>query len=147
MWSSKMSRNSQIMILRLLPNKADNFFLSYCFCNPSTAHIFGANWSTSMRPVVKGSFVQWCTQPLRKMKIEFDRLQTLSLHATFYNRPHWSWSIGSKDMCSWRVAKTIGNKEIICFIWQYLKISICEFLLIFPDHITIKEWQVKSPSA
>ena len=26
MWSRKMSRNSQIMILRLVPNKADNFF-------------------------------------------------------------------------------------------------------------------------
>ena len=43
--------------------------------------------------------------------------------ATFYNRPHWNWSIGSKDMCRWRVAKTILNKQIICFVSLYLKIS------------------------
>ena len=26
-----------------------------------------------------------------------------------------NWSIGSKDARSWRVFKTLGNKEIICF--------------------------------
>ena len=32
--------------------------------------------------------------------------------ATFYNRPHWYWSIGYKDMGRWRVGKTVGNKKL-----------------------------------
>ena len=31
--------------------------------------------------------------------------------ATFYREPHWNWSIDSKDMSSWRMPKTIGNKR------------------------------------
>ena len=40
--------------------------------------------------------------------------------ATFYNRPFWYWSIASKDKGIWQVAKTIGNKRIIYFVWLYL---------------------------
>ena len=31
-------------------------------------------------------------------------------------KPHWNWSIGSKDMSSWRMPKTKGNKRdfLIC---------------------------------
>ena len=52
-----------------------------------------------------------------------------------FNRPQWNWSIGSKDMGSYMVVKIIGNKEIICFVWLYVKISICEFQLILLEHI------------
>ena len=31
--------------------------------------------------------------------------------ATFCRKPHWNWWIGSKDMSSWRMLKTIGNKQ------------------------------------
>ena len=34
------------------------------------------------------------------------------------------------------VVKTIENKEIICFVWLYLCIVICEFRLILLDCIT-----------
>ena len=39
-----------------------------------------------------------------------------------------------------KVCKTIGNKEIICFVWLYLKIIICEFpfILLITSHINIK---------
>ena len=48
MWSSKMSRNSQILILRYRQTKRFSFFVSYCFCNPSTACIFRTNCPISM---------------------------------------------------------------------------------------------------
>ena len=57
--------------------------------------------------------------------------------ATFYNRPHWNyWSIDSKGTSIWRVAKWVGNKEIICFVWLYLKNQYFKFQLILLDHIT-----------
>ena len=31
---------------------------------------------------------------------------------TLYNRPYWNWSIGSKDMGSWRVEKTKGKNTL-----------------------------------
>ena len=31
--------------------------------------------------------------------------------ATFCRKSHWNWSVGSKDMSSWRMPKTIGNKR------------------------------------
>ena len=31
--------------------------------------------------------------------------------ATFCRKSHWNWSIGSKDMSSWRMTKTIRNKR------------------------------------
>ena len=37
-------------------NRADNFFVCYCFCHPSIARIFGINWPISMGSVVKDSF-------------------------------------------------------------------------------------------
>ena len=63
-----------------------------------------------------------------------DWLYTSSCKVTFNYRPNWS--IGSKDTGSWMVSKTIGNKEIICFVRLCLKISICEFQLELLDHIT-----------
>ena len=41
---------------KIQPNKTDNIFASYCFCNTSNALIFGTNWPISMGPVVKGTF-------------------------------------------------------------------------------------------
>ena len=35
--------------------------------------------------------------------------------ATFCRKPHWNQSIGSKDMSSWRMPKTIGNKRHLLF--------------------------------
>ena len=48
MWSSKMSRNSQILILRYRQIKWFSFFVSCCFCNPSTARICRTNCPISM---------------------------------------------------------------------------------------------------
>ena len=59
--------------------------------------------------------------------------------ATFCRKPHWNWSIGSKDMSSWRMSKTIGNKGHFCFVWLYLKINISDFRLILIDHITYSQ--------
>ena len=56
--------------------------------------------------------------------------------ATFCRKPHWNWLIGSKDMSSWRMPKTIGTKDIFYFVWLYLKINISDFRLILLDHIT-----------
>ena len=46
-------------------------------------------------------------------------LQSYPLQQTPLN-----WSNGFKDNGSWRVAETIGNKEMRCLVWLYLKISI-----------------------
>ena len=57
--SSKMSRDSELPntdFKMIVKNKADGFFVSYCFCNPSTTCICGINWSISIRSVVKISF-------------------------------------------------------------------------------------------
>ena len=48
--------------------------------------------------------------------------------------PGRPWLRHCKDMGSWRVAKTIGNKEVIWF--GYILKSVCKFWLIFLDHIT-----------
>ena len=37
------------------------------------------------------------------------------------------------------VAKAIGNKEFICFVWLHLKISICKFWLILLDQIKFEQ--------
>ena len=37
-------------------NKANNFFVSYCFCNPSTACIVGTNQPIPIKSVVNSSF-------------------------------------------------------------------------------------------
>ena len=52
--------------------------------------------------------------------------------ATFYNRPHWNWSIGSKDTGSWRVEKTGNNKLSVSFgsILKSLFASSDSFFLI-----------------
>ena len=46
-------------------------------------------------------------------------------------------------MDSTRVAKTVRNEEIICFVWRYLKvsvISVCKFWLILVYQITSEVW-------
>ena len=48
MWSSKMSRNSQIVFLRYSETKPIVSFVSYCLFNPSTACIFGTNCPISV---------------------------------------------------------------------------------------------------
>ena len=68
--------------------------------------------------------------------------------ASFYSKLHWNCLIGSKNTGSWRVAKTIGNKEINYFVWLHLEISICKFWLILLDHITYESvwytfWRMK----
>ena len=47
---------------KIQPNKADNFFVSYCFCNPSTACSFGTIQPISMGSVVQGSFANSVNQ-------------------------------------------------------------------------------------
>ena len=55
-------------------NKTDYFFVSYCFCNPSTGHIYGTEWPISL-VCCKRLFCKWCLQSIiRNNKIEFDRL-------------------------------------------------------------------------
>ena len=54
---------------------------------------------------------------------------------TFYNRPHWNWSIISKDTDSWRVCNNSKIQNYL-LVWLHLKISICEFRLILLVHIT-----------
>ena len=48
MWSSKMSRNSQILFLRYSQTNPMVSFASYCLFNPSTVCIFGTNCSISV---------------------------------------------------------------------------------------------------
>ena len=49
MWSSIMSRNSQILFLRYTQTKAIVSFVSYCLFNPSTVCIFETNYPISVR--------------------------------------------------------------------------------------------------
>ena len=51
-------------------------FVSYCFWHPSTAHIFGTIWPISMGFSAKFSCKKGAYSKLKKMKTEFDRLQT-----------------------------------------------------------------------
>ena len=39
----------------------------------------------------------------------------------FGGTPHGGWEIGSKITNSWRVAKKVGNKETICFVFYVFK--------------------------
>ena len=48
MWSSKISRKSDILISRYSQTKQKMSFVSYCFWHPSSAHIVGTNWPISM---------------------------------------------------------------------------------------------------
>ena len=43
--------------------------------------------------------------------------------APFYNRPHWNWSITSKDTGSWRVANIIGTKKLSA-LFSYISKSV-----------------------
>ena len=66
-----------------------------------------------------------------------DWLYELVTKLPSYKIPHWSYPIGSRDICTWRVAKAIGNKEIICFVWLYLKSVFANSTsCILLDHIT-----------
>ena len=76
-----------------------------------------------------------CSNTTRHWRHLLPRLYIIC-KATFYNRPHWNWSIDSKDIGSWRVSKNKGNKKLICFVWLYLNIRICESWLILLDQIT-----------
>ena len=49
MWSSKMSRNSQILFLRYNQTKLIVSFVSYCLFNPSTVCIYENNYPISVR--------------------------------------------------------------------------------------------------
>ena len=66
----------------------------------------------------------------------------------FYNRPHWHWSIGSKNTGSWRVVKTTGNKEIISFVWLYFYNQYLQVLTHFAwsHHLIICIWKVFAKS-
>ena len=55
-WSSKISRKSKILILRYSQIKDIISFVSYCFYNPSIAHIFGTKCPISVRFSAKCSF-------------------------------------------------------------------------------------------
>ena len=56
-WSTKICWNLQILI-KIQPNKADSFFVSYCFGKPSIAVIFGTNWPNSIGSVERGGFAK-----------------------------------------------------------------------------------------
>ena len=45
---------------------------------------------------------------------------------------NWFQRYGQLKGCK----KTTGKKDINCFVWLYVKISICEFQLTLLDHIT-----------
>ena len=51
-------------------------------------------------------------------------------YVSFHFKPHGDWAIVSRVIKIWMIAKTIKDKEIICFVWLYLWINIYEFLLI-----------------
>ena len=79
-----MSYNSQILILRSSQTKADNFFVSCCFCNPSTACIFGTNWPISVGSVVKDSFANDVYNQSEKWKLNLtDSFCLITSHISF----------------------------------------------------------------
>ena len=69
------------------------------------------------------------------LNVSFSKLPFTTDAFKFIN---WFQDTGSR-----RVAKTIGNKEIICFVLLYHKISICKLWLILLDHITMLFKQVQ----
>ena len=82
MWSSKISWNLAILILRYSLTKEMLSFVFFCFYNPSTAHNFWSGWSILMRFPANCSFDKGACSPLEKWKS--DRLYQKLLQ---WNRP------------------------------------------------------------
>ena len=59
---------------KILPNKADDFFVTYCFCNPLTDLIFGTNCPNSMGSVAKVALQM--TNTINQKNQKLDWLQT-----------------------------------------------------------------------
>ena len=125
------------------------------FCYPTCIHmyLYSTECCPFSPPQKKKSFSlshsQFCRNYVmlsKWAKFSFHSLvDCIHFKATFHNRPHY-WSISS-NMDSWKFAKTRGNKEITCFIWLHLKISIFEFRLILLAPITcnlinLKFWRL-----
>ena len=81
MWSSNMRRDSQILILMIQPNKADNFFVSYCFFIPCTA-------------------LPLSLEPINRFQREL--LQKVASKMIFTsNQKNWNWNwLTSDSFCS-----------------------------------------------
>ena len=78
--------------------KGSNFFVSYCFYNPSTVCIFGTNWPLSIGFVAKGSFENdvtinqknenwiWSTSSRHRQKAWFTILQGIIFTCSIFFR-------------------------------------------------------------
>ena len=88
MWSSKISRKSEILILRQSQTKQKMSFVSYCFWHPSTAHIFGTNQPISMGFSAKCSCKNGAYSKLEKWKLNLTDFRLILLDHTTYEGSH-----------------------------------------------------------
>lgn len=87
MWSSKISRKSEILILRYSQTKEVFPFVSFCFGNSLIADIFWTGCSISMGFSAKCSFANACYNPIRNWKLNMTDFRLILLDHTTYD---WS---------------------------------------------------------
>ena len=97
-----MSWISQKTDIKMQANIANNFLVSYCFWNLSTACIFGTNWPISIGSIVKGCFANDAYNQSEKWKLNLTDIDSFCLIAShmfngeimvkmnmiFFYRPH-----------------------------------------------------------
>ena len=84
MWSSKISRKSEILILRYSQTKEVFPFVSFCFGNSLIADIFWTGCSISMGFSAKCSFANACYNPIRNWKLNMTDFRLILLDHTTY---------------------------------------------------------------
>ena len=102
-WSSKISWNSQILIIRYSQTKQIISLFPIVFCNPSTARIFGTTWTFSVGSVLKLSFANVIYNQSEKLNLNLTdlRLILLDRNCTVY------WNFDAQKLkfmsclCAW----------------------------------------------
>ena len=84
MWSSKISRKSEILILRYSQTEEVFPFVSFCFGNSLIADIFWTGCSISMGFSAKCSLANACYIPIRNWKLNMTDFRLILLDHTTY---------------------------------------------------------------
>ena len=84
MWSSKIGRKSEILILRYSQTKDIFSFVSFCFGNSLIADIFWTGCSISIWFSAKCRFANACYNPIRNWKLNMTDFRLILLDHTTY---------------------------------------------------------------
>ena len=125
MWSSKMSRNSQILFLRYSQTKPIVSVAFYCLFNPSNVCIFGTNCPESLNNTL--------IENAKKLQIIFFDFRLILLDRITYN----NITQGSHPGC---VTRSCHRSVSICYI--HTSTDLLHFNLL-PQEIKIG-WNSKS---